>query len=399
MRPLTSAFALLVYALLLGACEDPPPPPPPARPPPTPPEPIAAGRTTAGPAAFDLVPSASGALFAYGAPHSRGGGVMLVELGPMGEAVGVERAVTPPRPAEARASQAVEVEMGVNDRDVVVSWALDFGRGVTAFAAHSPDGGARFRPPVELESMPSLTGSQRGRLAVSAYEGGTLAVRARRLDGSCDGTEEATDSDTSCGRIALHRVVGDSTGRASIRTLVPIVCEPFVFGGLLREGSSFHGLCGAMSGVPGPNVTVLDPDPQLATVLDTAAGCTPVGIAPVEGGAAVVARCPDGAVSATVVDAQGRVLRRLPHAEPHHACERGRMVVELVENGQRAGVKLGARLGRLEALLAEDVAPPGSRAVWTGQALLIAAPIDTGEVALRRYECGSRDRFLRTDSY
>ena len=37
----------------------------------------------------------------------------------------------------------------------------------------------------------------------------------------------------------------------------------------------------------------------------------------------------------------------------------------------------------------------GSRAVWTGEAVLIATPLGR-EVALRRYECG-RGGFHRTD--
>lgn len=286
----------------------------------------------------------------------------------------------------------------MHGRDVVVAWALDHGQGVTAFAAHSPDAGQRFRPAQELENMPELEGPQRGRLAVSAYGDGTLVVRTRRLDGPCDGTG-GTRSDARCGRIAMHRMRGPSTGRASLRTLVPVTCEPFVFGGLWRDGSSFHGLCGAMRGTPGPNVTVLDPDPQLATVIDTAPGCTPLGIAPVEGGAAVVARCAEGELRATVLDAQGQVLRRLQAASAMAACDAGRMVVGLTSAEGRATLELGERLGRLEALLPAEVAPSGARAVWTGEALLVAAPLGRGEVALRRYECGSRDRFLRTDSF
>ena len=56
---------------------------------------------------------------------------------------------------------------------------------------------------------------------------------------------------------------------------------------------------------------------------------------------------------------------------------------------------LTASQSRLEAWLPENVAPPGSRAVWTGESLLIAAP-QSGEVSLRRYECVDGD-LTRTD--
>jgi hypothetical protein len=47
---------------------------------------------------------------------------------------------------------------------------------------------------------------------------------------------------------------------------------------------------------------------------------------------------------------------------------------------------LGGSVAHLEALLPDSVAPRGARALWTGQALLVATPIGR-EVSLHRYEC------------
>jgi hypothetical protein len=45
---------------------------------------------------------------------------------------------------------------------------------------------------------------------------------------------------------------------------------------------------------------------------------------------------------------------------------------------------LDAPQSRLEALLPEAIAPVGARAVWTGEALLVAVP-DGSDLLLRRF--------------
>ncbi|MEA5557330.1 hypothetical protein [Nodularia spumigena] len=46
-------------------------------------------------------------------------------------------------------------------------------------------------------------------------------------------------------------------------------------------------------------------------------------------------------------------------------------------------------------MLDDEVAPPGSRAVWSGEVLLVAAPMER-EVGIRRYEC-NEGALRRTD--
>jgi hypothetical protein len=57
------------------------------------------------------------------------------------------------------------------------------------------------------------------------------------------------------------------------------------------------------------------------------------------------------------------------------------------QHGPGVVLPLTGPLSRIETWLAEDLAPAGARAVWTGQALLVAAPAEGG-VRVRGHRCG-----------
>ena len=73
-------------------------------------------------------------------------------------------------------------------------------------------------------------------------------------------------------------------------------------------------------------------------------------------------------------------------------CDGGRPTLTF---GTEVALPLTGSESRLEAWLPDNVAPRGSRAAWTGEALLVAVPL-SGEVHLRRYECVD-GVFSRTD--
>ncbi len=49
-------------------------------------------------------------------------------------------------------------------------------------------------------------------------------------------------------------------------------------------------------------------------------------------------------------------------------------------------MSLAESIGRIEALLPESIAPPGSRAVWTGESVLVATVVGR-DVSVRRFQC------------
>ena len=64
-------------------------------------------------------------------------------------------------------------------------------------------------------------------------------------------------------------------------------------------------------------------------------------------------------------------------------------------SGQTLSITVAGPETRLEPLLPDAIAPPSSRAVWTGQSLLVATHV-AREVALRRYQCVDGE-LVRTD--
>ena len=124
------------------------------------------------------------------------------------------------------------------------------------------------------------------------------------------------------------------------------------------------------------------PSPAYAMAREVFAGCTPLGAARFAGDAAFVASC-EGERRIARIDRESGELS-VESLEP-----RG-----LVCGAAGASLRLGAGwlrpsepLGGLELLLGEDLAPPGARAIWTGEALLVARWAADGTLALARHAC------------
>lgn len=96
----------------------------------------------------------------------------------------------------------------------------------------------------------------------------------------------------------------------------------------------------------------------------------------------------------------GRFSTDLPrwtkdHAEQRAVCEHGKLQLRFEWREQLRLQGMDEAVDRLEGWLPEELAPAGSRALWTGEALLVVIP-SGGELALKRYEC-IHDRLTRTD--
>jgi hypothetical protein len=230
---------------------------------------------------------------------------------------------------------------------------------------------------------------QHARLAMAAADDGTLALYRRTPETRCVGGEG------TCAHIARTALGTDGPRADRAGGLeVPAPCEPFVGGAIARGGTWYYALC---HDEPAPTATVyaLRPSIDYAAALESGEGCVPAGLAPLEGGVAALTRC-GASLSAIDLDEMGRERGRFALDPRAVSCRAGRPVLRAGEGDAARELALGASLDHLEALLPEEVAPPGSRAIWTGEALLVAAPV-AGEVSLRRYQCVRGDRFDRTD--
>jgi hypothetical protein len=389
--PVAVLLAGLVGAGATGCGEEEPAPAPPPAPEPEPPAPVVAGRSIADAHAFALVPTSEGALLVWGPPHTAGGGVRAVRLGPAGAALGAEQPVAPGVTATQRPAHVVEIEAASAGRAVGVIWVEDRGRRAQVRAARSPDGGRRFAPPEALGATADHPSGAGGRISAVAGDDGTIVVHHRIEDAACTLTEGR------CARIDRHTVGGGDLANAVRDTSVqeiPHPCEPLVVGALHRAGSWFYALCAA-DPEPTTHALVIDPDPELATPVALHPGCTPAGLAPLDGAVAVFARC-GAEARVAVLDERGERRARSRPARRAVRCAEGRPVLEVRAGEATHRLRLGAAVDHLEALLPEAIAPPGARAVWTGEALLVGVP-QGHALSVRRYECERGDRFDRTD--
>lgn len=388
-RPIVGLAGLALLGAL--ACADPPAPAPLPRGP-SGPEPVAVAtpRRIGTSGGFDLVATADGALLAWGPAASDGGGVRVLGLSPLGASASAERDVSAGALVAARASdeaprQVVELVAIASGTTLAVAWIAPNARTDVAEASVSSGGIEGFGPAFSIGDAASVVVSPlsaRGRITALVGEEGALRVRVRtppRACGRdvppCEGTRRFRLDDAS------RRGAAEGPDES-----VPDVCEPFLVGGLWSEGTYFHGLCHVEAGAPSAVVYALDPEPMHAAAVDPLPGCEPLTLAPTPAGAALVARCPEG-ISVAWIDGTGHVEGAARPAHRETVCEGGRATLAVVgADGARLEVPLTTPLSRLEGLLDESVAGSRARAVWTGSALLVAAP-DHGEVVLARWQC------------
>lgn len=391
---------------LLSACSlfEEPPPPPTSAPPPPPPAPILSPRAVSTRAAFDLVAGASGTFFAWGVPQRDGGGVRVQELGPGGAARGAEAEVArqsaaAPGAAEDAPVQVLELSMAMGGGHLGVAWTTVSGGAILTEAVFAASPGAFGRPTQLGESETGVAG--RGNILVSAMSDGSLYVAHRLTRGAC----RASTGD--CTRFARTRLPEGGTARGDDPSEVASPCLPLLPGAVAAESGDgetwFYGIChlgpatptpgAAPESTPATTVYAIDPASSYAAAAEALVGCVPVAMARSETGAVLRGRCGDDEAIANV-DAQGRVTHEIRHAVVGARCEGGRPVIEVRDGDAGAPALLTHRLtgseSRLEAWLPANIAPDGSRAVWTGEALLVAAPIgaeDSRDVAIRRFEC------------
>lgn len=391
MRCRSLAGSVLLSLVLAGCGEEPPPSPPPPPPPPPPPAPIVAPRAVSSRASFDLVVLPEGAALAWGAPPDEGGGVRAIALGPLGAALGPEAVV-----ARAEEGGSIdEVAAAPAGMRLAVAWVARVGSSLRANASIASAAVERFAPARELgATVPGAHDrSTRGRVAAWGRPDGAATVAHRMPPAACEA------STGQCARFSLHTLgVGDDgvEARDAHVNEVREPCEPLIVGGLARGTAFFYGACHLVSGAPATTLYAIDPGGggALASAPDVLEGCVPLGVAPGASGAVAVGRCGES-IGAREVGPRGDLLAGVMQGERSARCEHGRPVLEVRGAQGAVRVALTDSVSRIEALLPDAIAPAGARAVWTGDAVLVASASGR-DVTVRRYECEG-DALVRTD--
>jgi hypothetical protein len=380
--------------LWLAACSRSEPAPAPAEPPPQ-----DSGRELSTATAFDLTSAPGGAVLAW-AP-ALGGVLRTARFDAQGRALhwppvdAGASARSAAVPADSGESQVSGVGAGVADLALVESddhlalaWSEGDGSTGRLRAAWVPPRGSprTFELGLAWRGLPS----NRGALALTARAAGALLL-ARGLEAPC-----ASAGDEGCFSFQFFGISGDGAQATGIPLSVPSPCAEWSAqlvsaparvrsGGRQADREAMdrfdYAICSGDPGASGLTVFSIVPHPAYATAEETLTGCTPLGAGRFAGAPAFVGTCGlDRRVATLPVDGGRPVVRTIN--ERGLICNGG---APLVRFGTE-WLRLSGPLDRLELLLTEDLAPSGARAVWTGEALVIARA-DAGRLVLARHAC------------
>jgi hypothetical protein len=329
-------------------------------------------------------------LLVWGAPPVPSPGLRASFLSPLGEPRAHDLVLSEDLP--------IEIDAVADGARSAVAWVAQPQTSdleLHAFAALGA--GAHFGPARDFGPAEPLASPHRGRLAVSNGADGAFYLSHRALSEPC------TLVEGTCARVRRDRLDTAAPVRGDDPLEVPEPCEPLLVGSVRVEGTWFSALCHRERGPSGelaPRATVyaIRPAIALAAASQVLVGCMPRALSPTAGGAALIADCPEGR-SVAWQDELGRPLGEIRGAHFEVACA-GRPVLRMTGEAGALEVPLTAALGRIEGLLPAALAPDHARAVWSGSAILVATPRQSGErreLVLDRYACEG-GRLERTSS-
>lgn len=354
--------------------------------------PLAGPQAATTAAAFDLVPAGGGAVLLFGRPD----GVHLLALDEVGAPRGEVR-----KASDASVAGADHVELAAVSASgrIGVVWIERSGDTTRARATFGDPRGAALSPPIEYGDAIAAPVGRRGSVSISAAPDGAMTVMYRGTVGPCLPGEPR-----QCTRF-YRRALGSNTGQAprGIETMiVERPCDRLLVGNLWSGDTWFYGACEADPGGEVATVYAIRPSPMYAEPFSGLhQGCEHLGLAALPRSAALlVARCP-GDIGAAKIAIEPFNQRPPPvrGLERRVECADTRPVLIARAPGFEERIPLRAPASGLELLLPESIAgTPESRAVWTGEALLVAAATagPTPRVSLARWVCDGPT--LRRDS-
>lgn len=358
--------------------------------------PLPAARELASPIGFDLIATSEGATLVYGPNVREGGGLFSLFLSPEGEMLGSEQELSPGRISlgsrAQRTNVAVEVSAAQGGGQLGVVWVSREGRqrvikrGIgtvvgqeVEFGATATLGIARTEP-----EMGRSVGIAHGASESDAFS-------AMYPAGACESEFE------SCLEMHFSTFGIDSDNTAQGPTIsIPAPCES-PLRGLIRTSDGFdYAVCSGARGTPEVSIFTIDYEPEYARAESLFAGCRGRELGLLAGSQdrthadfsrrALLANC-DGAIAATVIwgDEQEQMEQ-----EPKLDCVGDDLrwsVSGQVEHNAVWRVPASHLAGLLPYSLqgARD-GVDRARAVWTGEALLVAYP-QQHTLVMRRYVC------------
>lgn len=325
--------------------------------------------------AFDLAPAPDGAVLAWATPDD--GGVVLLRL----DADGVPASGGAPTRVTVAGAAVGDLTLAATAAGVAVAWSevdasADHAGALRAAWVH-PDGSARR---FDVGRVFRSADARRGALSLAPRERGALLL-ARGLAAGCADVRER-----DCSAFQFYDVGPEAARPTGLALTVPSPCAAhsaqLVAAQRTGAGGPFeYAICAGPAGATALTVFSIQPSPAYATAEEALAGCEPLGAGRFGGEATFVGACAGQRRGVSVPAAGGAlVVRDLD--QRGLVCTAGGPVLRFGEGWLRPSEPLG----HLELLLNDDLAPPGARAVWTGNALVVAQMRD-GRLVTARHGC------------
>lgn len=340
-------------------------------------------RSLAHPYAFALTSTEAppGAALVW-APAAAPGRLELALLSPLG----AQRA--PSSLVSESPDPVLEVVTRGHAEALVVAWLARQGSSALARAAVGSLEARHFAPTLELGAgaLRAVTGQGSLALAIDERDGDSAAMV--RLGRSACASEPGP-----CERVEQVFFTASGVVRRAPALAVPEAC-PAAIGGLeLLDGRMHYAVCSGLGGRPQWTVFSVQPEPMYAVAHPRLSGCHPLGSLSLGHDAVFVAQCAEQRQTMLVSAADRPPF--VTELRPTLRCAGGKPVIEAAPGGALS-VPLERPQPSLELLLPASIAPPRSRAAWTGERLLVATP-QAGALGLRRYRC-SAGRFQDADA-
>lgn len=186
---------------------------------------------------------------------------------------------------------------------------------------------------------------------------------------------------SACYAFDFHELAADRVKRTGVPLSVPVPCTDNSTALAVLPSRYHYGVCTDDGKGPVTTIFTITPEPAYARAEQVLAGCEPAGTFVWKDNAWLVAEC-QGSRRAARIGGGDEVVEYLDMRAPTLECRSGILRIrassfELVLDEPRQ---------RLEALLPTSIAPRGSRAVFTGNAVLVASNAGTS-LRLARYTC------------
>jgi hypothetical protein len=228
--------------------------------------------------------------------------------------------------------------------------------------------------------LPPLA-APRGNLSLATSDGRFLALTRGRPSPCAEPTLRG------CVGFYFFHLGPDGNNRSGPPLAVPAPCAQNAVSFAVTGARWYYGVCSRELGKPVTTVFSIQNDPAYYARADRVLeGCLPLGAVAIDDDLIVAGDCA-GARRAVRLGGGDAASREVRVDRLEAVCQGGKPLIRQLGPGGLQ-LPLSGRRDRLEAFLPPNLNLPQSRAVWTGQTLLVAGLVGSS-ITLKGYRCDS----------